>query len=78
MPGPDDYIRKPFSQRLLLERVRAVLRRAEGKSAPVTPASIEAAKQEALVCAASWRWTPSAMSAHWEGKPVRLTVTEFF
>ena len=32
--GADDYIRKPFSQRLLLERVRAVLRRAEGKHAP--------------------------------------------
>src|SRR5580693_9214193 len=31
--GADDYIRKPFSQRLLLERVRAVLRRAEGKPA---------------------------------------------
>ena len=29
--GADDYIRKPFSQRLLLERVKAVLRRAEGK-----------------------------------------------
>src|SRR6185437_1124459 len=28
--GADDYIRKPFSQRLLLERVKAVLRRAEG------------------------------------------------
>ena len=26
--GADDYIRKPFSQRLLLERVKAVLRRA--------------------------------------------------
>src|SRR6201992_1529337 len=32
--GADDYVRKPFSQRLLLERVRAVLRRAEAKSAP--------------------------------------------
>ena len=29
--GADDYIRKPFSQRLLLERVRAVLRRADSK-----------------------------------------------
>src|ERR1700712_33013 len=28
--GADDYIRKPFSQRLLLERVKAILRRAEG------------------------------------------------
>src|SRR5580692_7113280 len=46
--GADDYIRKPFSQRLLLERVRAVLRRAEGKSAPAT-AGNDAAKKEALV-----------------------------
>src|SRR3977135_2426433 len=29
--GADDYIRKPFSQRLLLARVKAVLRRAEGR-----------------------------------------------
>src|ERR1700722_8533722 len=42
--GADDYIRKPFSQRLLLERVRAVLRRAEAKTAPV-PGE---AKKEAL------------------------------
>src|SRR5450631_4896967 len=41
--GADDYIRKPFSQRLLLERVRAVLRRAEGKST-AAPANGEAAK----------------------------------
>src|SRR5436190_20501634 len=35
--GADDYIRKPFSQRLLLERVKAVLRRAEGKGAGGVP-----------------------------------------
>src|SRR5205085_2371218 len=29
--GADDYIRKPFSQRLLLERVKAVLRRADAR-----------------------------------------------
>src|SRR6185437_2395037 len=44
--GADDYIRKPFSQRLLLERVRAVLRRAEGKGAPPVPGE---QKKEALV-----------------------------
>src|ERR1700757_2640818 len=44
--GADDYIRKPFSQRLLLERVRAVLRRAESKSATPVPAGD---KKEALV-----------------------------
>ena len=43
--GADDYIRKPFSQRLLLERVRAVLRRAEGKTLPVNGEP----KKEALV-----------------------------
>jgi two-component system response regulator ChvI len=74
--GADDYIRKPFSQRLLLERVRAVLRRAEGKSAPATPASIEAAKQEALV-RGKLALDPQRHECTWEGKPVRLTVTEF-
>src|SRR4051812_34513787 len=35
--GADDYIRNPFSQPLLLERVRAVLRRAEGRGTPPVP-----------------------------------------
>jgi len=74
--GADDYIRKPFSQRLLLERVRAVLRRAEGKSAAATPAGIEAAKQEALV-RGKLALDPQRHECTWEGKPVRLTVTEF-
>ena len=30
--GADDYIRKPFSQRLLVERIRAILRRREGEA----------------------------------------------
>ncbi len=34
--GADDYMHKPFSQRLLLERVRAVLRRAQARESPVT------------------------------------------
>src|ERR1043165_2063336 len=47
--GADDYIRKPFSQRLLLERWRAVLRRPEAKSATAPAAGGDAAKKEALV-----------------------------
>ena len=35
--GADDYITKPFSQRLLLERIRAVLRRHGGEGKPVGP-----------------------------------------
>src|SRR5882672_4197868 len=34
--GADDYIKKPFSQRLLLERVRALLRREQARQQPVS------------------------------------------
>ncbi|MEL0021876.1 MAG: response regulator, partial [Rickettsiales bacterium] len=30
--GADDYIKKPFSQRLLIERIRTLLRRADGSA----------------------------------------------
>ena len=69
--GADDYIRKPFSQRLLLERVRAVLRRAEGK-----PAAGSEPKKESLV-RGKLALDPQRHECSWEGKPVRLTVTEF-
>jgi len=71
--GADDYIRKPFSQRLLLERVRAVLRRAEAKSTPPAPGE---QKKEALV-RGKLALDPQRHECTWEGKPVRLTVTEF-
>ena len=69
--GADDYVRKPFSQRLLLERVRAVLRRAEAK-----PAGGAEAKKESLV-RGKLALDPQRHECTWEGKPVRLTVTEF-
>jgi len=72
--GADDYIRKPFSQRLLLERVKAVLRRAEsrgnGASAAAEP------KREVLV-RGKLALDPQRHDCTWDGKPVRLTVTEF-
>src|SRR3954471_18728277 len=71
--GADDYIRKPFSQRLLLERVRAVLRRAEGKGAPPAPGEV---KKEPLV-RGKLALDPQRHECTWDGKPVRLTVTEF-
>jgi two-component system response regulator ChvI len=74
--GADDYIRKPFSQRLLLERVRAVLRRAEGKSGPAPAAGSDTAKKEALV-RGKLALDPQRHECTWDGKPVRLTVTEF-
>jgi len=71
--GADDYIRKPFSQRLLLERVRAVLRRAEAKSLPPAPGE---QKKEALV-RGKLALDPQRHECTWDGRPVRLTVTEF-
>ena len=71
--GADDYIRKPFSQRLLLERVKAVLRRAEGrKGAQPTPAE---AKQ--TLTRGKLTLDPMRHECMWDAKPVRLTVTEF-
>ncbi|HVU20055.1 MAG TPA: response regulator transcription factor, partial [Rhizomicrobium sp.] len=71
--GADDYIRKPFSQRLLLERVKAVLRRSESHKAGATPAE---GKKEALV-RGKLALDPQRHECTWDGKPVRLTVTEF-
>ena len=71
--GADDYIRKPFSQRLLLERVRAVLRRAESLKGPGQSAE---AKKEALV-RGKLALDPQRHECTWDNKPVRLTVTEF-
>jgi two-component system response regulator ChvI len=74
--GADDYIRKPFSQRLLLERVKAVLRRAEGKkgAAAGTPPTGE---QKQTMVRGPLTLDPMRHECTWNGKPVRLTVTEF-
>ena len=72
--GADDYIRKPFSQRLLLERVKAVLRRAEAIKGGVTAGAD--GKKEALV-RGKLALDPLRHECTWDAKPVRLTVTEF-
>jgi two-component system response regulator ChvI len=70
--GADDYIKKPFSQRLLLQRVRAVLRRAEARNAPVgSTAPKEVMTRGKLVL------DQQRHSCTWDAKEVQLTVTEF-
>jgi len=71
--GADDYIRKPFSQRLLLERVKAVLRRAEGKKGAQAPAG----EVKQSMARGKLVLDPMRHECTWDGKPVRLTVTEF-
>ena len=56
--GADDFIRKPFSQRLLIERIRAVLRRRCRRTAP-REGSGRAKRSSAAGCG----WTPRATPA---------------
>ncbi|HEY3637674.1 MAG TPA: response regulator transcription factor [Rhizomicrobium sp.] len=72
--GADDYIRKPFSQRLLLERVKTVLRRSDTGNGNSTNATEP--KREILV-RGKLALDPQRHDCTWDGKPVRLTVTEF-
>ena len=74
--GADDYIHKPFSQRLLIERVRAVLRRAgvEGEDPPAGSPGAEAAR---AIKRGKLSLDPARHDCLWEGRPVKLTVTEF-
>ncbi len=73
--GADDFIKKPFSQRLLVERVKAVLRRASavGETGTRTGGASEAKLLERghLVM------DQERHTCTWKGKPVTLTVTEF-
>ena len=73
--GADDYIRKPFSHRLLLERVKAVLRRREHHKEPAAAGGAEP-KREIMV-RGHLVLDPQRHECTWEEKPVRLTVTEF-
>ena len=70
--GADDYITKPFSQRLLLERIRTVLRRHEKLAANNNDDPAEAALVRGELVLDGSRHLCS-----WKGKTVDLTVTEF-
>ncbi len=68
--GADDYIRKPFSQRLLLERIRALLRRHQ----VIDTASEDA---EPPLVQGTLVMDSSRHLCTWDGDAVDLTVTEF-
>jgi two-component system, OmpR family, response regulator ChvI len=72
--GADDYISKPFSQRLLLARIRAILRRQELSRSETAPAAD--AEQE-LIVRGRLSMDPARHKVIWDGKDVTLTVTEF-
>ncbi|QUS36529.1 response regulator transcription factor [Falsirhodobacter algicola] len=70
--GADDYVRKPFSQRLLVERARVLLRRQKALT------SDEGAAEGAqMMERGHLRMDPLRHSVTWKGEDVGLTMTEF-
>lgn len=75
--GADDYIAKPFSLRLLVARIRAILRRAVGDE------EVDAEPHEGddepgpVLEKGRLLMDPARHRVTWDGKPVSLTVTEF-
>ncbi|MEX2519783.1 MAG: response regulator transcription factor [Paracoccaceae bacterium] len=70
--GADDYVRKPFSQRLLIERIRAVLRRREAQDD-----GAERAEADKVLTRGRLVMDPMRHACTWGGQQVVLTVTEF-
>jgi two-component system response regulator ChvI len=79
--GADDFITKPFSQRLLVERVKAILRRASSREAAATAGATGAPKAGEVAARSLERgqlvMDQERHTCTWKNEPVTLTVTEF-
>src|SRR6478735_4765398 len=73
--GADDYISKPFSQRLLIARIRAILRRQELERGAAEPNEND--PEEPLIERGRLVMDSARHKVLWDGKDVTLTVTEF-
>ncbi|MBW6505238.1 MAG: response regulator transcription factor [Rhodobacteraceae bacterium] len=71
--GADDYVKKPFSQRLLVERIRALLRRQDA----IATGEVATTEETKVMVRGNLTMDPLRHSVSWKGKEVTLTVTEF-
>jgi two-component system response regulator ChvI len=71
--GADDYVKKPFSQRLLVERIRTLLRRNDVLDGAIIPET----EETKVMVRGELVMDPLRHSVSWKGKDVTLTVTEF-
>ncbi|MZR15235.1 response regulator [Maritimibacter sp. DP07] len=71
--GADDYVKKPFSQRLLVERIRALLRRQDAIEGVAMPDT----EENKVMVRGNLSMDPLRHAVTWKGKDVSLTVTEF-
>ena len=74
--GADDYISKPFSQRLLIARIRALLRR-QDLARGVGQNNDDAPEDAPLLDRGRLVMDPARHKVRWDDKDVTLTVTEF-
>jgi two-component system response regulator ChvI len=74
--GADDFIKKPFSQRLLVERVKSILRRSAPRDA-TAPGSVEPTPGKQLIERGNLVMDEERHTCTWKGQRVTLTVTEF-
>ena len=75
--GADDYIAKPFSQRLLLARIRAILRRQELERQEAAAPAADGEPEPELLVRGRLTMDPARHKVKWDGGDVSLTVTEF-
>ncbi len=74
--GADDYVKKPFSQRLLVERIRALLRRQDALAGEAIEETEETEETKIMV-RGELIMDPLRHAVKWKGSDVSLTVTEF-
>ncbi|WP_439508059.1 response regulator transcription factor [Yoonia sp.] len=71
--GADDYVKKPFSQRLLVERIRSLLRRQDA----IAGEEIEETEDTKVMVRGDLVMDPLRHAVKWKGHDVSLMVTEF-
>ncbi len=71
--GADDYIKKPFSQRLLIERIKTILRRVDA----VRKSKKDVEDEDGVIIRGRLKLDPVRHICEWNGHDVKLTVTEF-
>lgn len=67
--GADDYVKKPFSQALLLERIRILLRRTDNPDGP--------AKDKRVLHVSNLVMDDRKQFCSWQDHPVELSATEY-
>jgi two-component system response regulator ChvI len=78
--GADDYITKPFSQRLLIERIRAILRRSKARAQADSGTQSKSGSEDVIksMKRGRLRLDVDRHECLWDGEIVNLTITEFY